>query len=114
MSTLKRLVRAHNPNVILIQETMVVGSKTQPAFEPWLNDWSFCSLDVDGILGGSFSAWSPTLGALSTSTLNSTIMVDLEIKELGISLKIFNVYGPCLDMKPYWENLELRVTPPLS
>jgi len=31
-------------------------------------------------------------------------MVYLEIKELGISLNILNVYGPYLDKKPHWEN----------
>jgi hypothetical protein len=56
---LKRLIRSHNADKILIQEMMVYGSRACDAFEPWLRGWSFCTLDVEGLLGGLLIAWSP-------------------------------------------------------
>jgi hypothetical protein len=75
---LKRLVQSLSPDVILIQETMVDGLRERSFFETWLNSWSFCTLDADGQSRGLLTSWSHSFNALSVSSLNSSIFVQLE------------------------------------
>ena len=46
LNTLKRLIRDNIPRIVLIQETMLVGDKSQEAFKPLLKGNSFCTLDT--------------------------------------------------------------------
>jgi hypothetical protein len=50
--SLKMLVQVFSPYVIIIQETICVGVKATNSFHPWLKDWSFSYVDVEGFSGG--------------------------------------------------------------
>jgi hypothetical protein len=95
----------HNPEVILLQETKCEGSKERAILEKWLKNWSFCSIESEGILGGILTGWSPSYKSISSSTFNSTILVKLESKHLSEPLTILNIYGPCVDHIPFFEGL---------
>jgi len=43
---------------------MIVGRKVRADVEPWLNEWSFSQLEVDGISKGLIIAWGPSLLAI--------------------------------------------------
>ena len=46
LNTLKRLIIDNIPMIVLIQEMMLVGDKSQDSLEPWLKGNSFCTLDT--------------------------------------------------------------------
>jgi hypothetical protein len=102
---LKRLVKSCSPNVIMIQETMCFGSKAVETFSPWLKDWSFSSVNSVGLSGGLLTTWNPHLKVPSTSSLNSSIVVDLEDRILVDSFHLINIYNPYSKKRPYWEVL---------
>ena len=48
----KWMIISLNPMVILLQETMMEGTKSQEVLEPWLKDWKFAYIRSDGELWG--------------------------------------------------------------
>ena len=55
----KELVRAHNPDIILLQETLGKGEEVVSALSKMLPGWSFFALDVVGRSGGVVSGFNP-------------------------------------------------------
>jgi hypothetical protein len=58
---LKILVKVYALDVILLQETMCNGSKVEEVLASILKNWSFYSMDFDGLYGGLMTTWSPCL-----------------------------------------------------
>jgi hypothetical protein len=102
---LKRMRAVYKPDILSLQETMCAGPKVVDFLSYFLKEWSFGSLDADGLSGGLFSGWNPIFVAISSSVLNAGIEIEIRSKELGKVYIIINLYGPYGDKKPFWEGL---------
>jgi hypothetical protein len=81
--SLKNILQNINSNVSLIQETKFYGIKARSILELWLKNWSFCSIDVEGQIGGILSGWSLMCKDLSSKLFFSTILIKLLVKDFG-------------------------------
>jgi hypothetical protein len=81
--SLKNILQNINYNIFLIQETKCYGIKARIILELWLKNWSFCSIDVEGQLGGILSGWSPVCKPLSSKMFFSTILIKLLVNDFG-------------------------------
>ena len=63
------------------------------------------SSDSNGPLGGTITAWSPTLSLISVQKFDTVVGTELEDSETGKRFMILNVYGPFYDRKTFWERL---------
>jgi hypothetical protein len=73
---------------------MCEGSKAIVVLEQWLPRWSVNPVNV-GMSGGIIMGLDPIMSPISSS-LQSTIMVKIVFKYLGLSLNVGNIYGPYL------------------
>ena len=60
-NSLKRLFNNLKPSVIMIQETMLEGSKVETLIKEILKYWEVERLDAVGHLGGLITTWSQDL-----------------------------------------------------
>ena len=56
-SSIKRMVALHDPQIILLQETMGASENVKKALESWLPGWVFELVDVVGKSGGLAIRW---------------------------------------------------------
>jgi hypothetical protein len=58
-----------------------------------LKNWSFSTVDADGMSGGLLSGWSPNFKDLSSSYVRSSIFVKLKHKDYDFVYSAINIYG---------------------
>jgi exonuclease III len=102
---LKRLLLNLKPNILLIQEIMCSGESARETFRQWLKNWSFCTIDVNGMSGGLLSGWSQDFQALTLFSVCSSILVKLKHKNNDLAFSVVNIYGLYSDRAPFWEEL---------
>ena len=69
---------------------------------PFLKDWSFTHIDVDGHSGGLITAWIPFLKEVYSCNLDNVLKIVLEDNNIGVSFTILNVYGPFHNHRYFW------------
>jgi hypothetical protein len=89
----------------MIQETMCSGVHARDLFCKWLKNWSFNTIDVDGLSGGLISGWSPDFQALSSSSVRNSISISLKHKKSDFVFFVVNIYGSYSDHISFWEEL---------
>jgi exonuclease III len=99
--SLKRLIISLKMDVILIQEIMCSEEKAKEIFSCWLKNWSFCTIDDEGMSRGIFTGWSPNFKALSSSSFPSSLSVNLRFKDNDSDFLVINIYGPYVDRVSY-------------
>ena len=52
IKALKRMIVSLKHTIILLQKTMMEGTKVKEVLEPWLKDWNFAYIISDGQSGG--------------------------------------------------------------
>jgi len=103
-SALMRVLTLEHPDVILLQETLGVGEIVKDRLESWLAGWSFVTLDVRGRSGGMAVGWKTSVMKVQTAWgMESILGVELRSADLGICLKVINVYGPYLNRITFWD-----------
>ena len=102
---LKRLIERIAPNVILIQETMVEGSKVWEVFTKLLGGWTIYSMDALGQSGGFLTAWNPSKVSFKPFLTTDGILLDGYSMELNRNLNIINCYGPYVSRKDFWDEV---------
>lgn len=100
--SLKRLIRRLDPDIIMLQETMVVGSKTIEALNYILKDWCISTLDSNGIFGGTCVVWNPCKASFNTYLSSARIVMEKKLQGWNQSVKIINCYGPYSHRKEFW------------
>lgn len=85
---------------------MCLGDTVVKTINPWLKNWSFSTIDVDGMSGGHLTGWSLDFKAVSTSSVRSSIAVKLKYKNNDFSFSVINIYGPYADRISFWEELK--------
>ncbi len=84
---------------------MCQGQKVVNVLSTCFKDWSFCSLDAEALLGALVIGWNDSFTLVSSSFLNSGILVELRAKDLQKDLKFLNIYEPYSDRRAYWDQL---------
>ena len=101
--TLKELVHAHNPDIILLQETLGKGEEVVSVLSKLMPRWSFFALDAVGKSGGVVSGFNPVkLKYVSSWGSQNVLAVELFSSEFNRSLLSLNIYGPCLERERFW------------
>ena len=104
--SLKRLFNNLKPSVIMLQETMLEGSKARTVIKEILKDWEVESLDAVGLSGGLITAWSPSLLKTNSKKMESALETKLLNKETGITFTLLNIYSPFYERKAFWEKIK--------
>jgi len=105
-SAFRRVLTLEHPDVILLQETLGVGDAIKNCLESWLPGWSFLTLDVKGRSGGLAVGWRNSCMKLVDSWgMDSVLCVDVLSADLGITIKVINIYGPYHNRVPFWDAL---------
>jgi hypothetical protein len=71
--SLKRLVKSFSLDIIFIQEIMRSCSKAWECFSMWLKDWSYNTLEFDGMSEGILMAWNSSFKVISYSPLSPLV-----------------------------------------
>jgi len=103
-SALIRVLTLEHPDMILLQETLGEGFIIKERLENWLSGWFFVTMDVKGRSGGLAVGWkSSAMKVLTAWGMESVLGVELMSVDLGISLKVINIYGPYLNRITFWQ-----------
>jgi hypothetical protein len=70
---IKCIIDLHSPSILLLQETMIVGSKAIDSFTKSFLDWDFLALDAIGKLGGILSGWRKSSPKLFNSWASPSV-----------------------------------------
>jgi exonuclease III len=104
-TSLKRMILTEHPDVLLLQETLGEGIEVFNRLSSLLPDWSFITLDSIGRSGGLAIGWnSRTIKVINSWGFDSGLGITFTSKELEEPLNIVNIYGPCHNRGPYWDN----------
>ena len=105
-AALRRIIFVDGPDIILLQETLGVGTVVKARLEGWLPGWSFESLDARGRSSGLAVGWKDrTIKSQNLWGMESVLGLNFLSLELGETFNIFNIYGPYQDRIPFWDSL---------
>jgi hypothetical protein len=96
---LKIILEVDKLAIVILYETTCSSHKTIEFVSIVLKNWDFFSLDIVGLSRGLVMGCNSKFHSISYSILSSTLVVDLKGKELGMELRLINLYGPYWDMK---------------
>jgi endonuclease/exonuclease/phosphatase family metal-dependent hydrolase len=103
---LKRLVASHQPDILMLQETMGESGVVATLLESLFPQWEFTGLDARGRSGGLEIGWSKSkVKMLNSWGFESGLGVEVCYADMGRIFTILNIYGPYQDRVPYWESL---------
>jgi len=103
---MERLITTQQPDIILLQETLVDSTKVSSTLATLLLGWQFVGIDVVGRSVGRAMGWCIRIIKLLNSwELNSCLKIYIFVEGLGKEFRILNVYCPYLDKTPFWESL---------
>eukprot|EP00253_Pinus_taeda_P031439 PITA_31439 len=104
--TLKRLFEVELPDIILLQETLGSAESTTHALNSIAPRWHFIRLDAMGRSGGLAIGYNPYSIRMDSSWGGLGFLgADIFSKDLGLSLRIINIYGPCEQREGFWRTL---------
>ena len=93
--SLGRLITLHNPDILLLHETLVVGDSIISYLKTYLSRWNFICMKDVGISSGFISRWKTISLSCSTCWDISSIPGDVPYsRDLGTSFTLLNIYGP--------------------
>lgn len=93
-------------DIIFLQETLGPTIDITQSLQNMLPGWTFVGLDAPGRSGGLALRYNTR----SIKMLNhwggaGHLGADIRSVDLGMNIKIFNVYGPCHNRYDLWQNL---------
>eukprot|EP00253_Pinus_taeda_P034258 PITA_34258 len=100
---LKRLFKVELPDIILLQEKLGPGEAIYLSLNTLAARWKFLAIDADGRSGGLAIGYNPKSIRLDSSWGGQGFMgADIFLADLGLSLRIVNIYGPCQQRERFW------------
>ena len=91
------------PMVIILQKTMMEGTKYKEYLEAWLKEWIFFHISSDGYSRELVTAWSPDFVEIMMEKHNTVLKTVLKEISYGEFYAFYNVYGPYHNRKVLWE-----------
>lgn len=93
---LRRLIEAEHPNIVLRKETLGDGEAIFLTLQSITLGWLFIGLDVRGRYGGlSIGLNQKYIQSFGSWGFEMVLGVDIFSTELGMELRVINIYGPC-------------------
>ena len=100
---LRELVKAYNPDVILMQETLGQGGEVKGSLSKIFPGWIFHALDANGRSGGVASRYKVgKFKEISSWGFKNSLAIELYSNEFCHPFLLLNVYGPCSDRERFW------------
>jgi hypothetical protein len=94
------------PEIVFLQETLVLAQKARDFFYCFRPSWAICSVNSVGTSGGLLVDWDPSLFELSPFIFVGGILLTgcnlLNKREITL----LNVYGPCTTRKTFWNEVK--------
>jgi hypothetical protein len=92
-----------NPDIVFLQETLVVGDKAKCFFLQCFPSWNVVALDPCGRSGGFLSGWNPTFVELCSFGTSTGIYLEGRFKQSVEKVKLLNCYAPYKDRELFWQ-----------
>ena len=106
ISALQRVVKVDKHDIILLQETLGVGSEVKTKLESWFGGWCFETLDVRGRSGGLAIGWNiRSVKVLNVWGMDSVLGISIKALEHVDTFDVINIYGPYLNIIPFWDTI---------
>jgi len=86
-------------DLVMIEETMVVGIKVREVFSNFFPTWHFCAMDSKVLSGGLLSSWNPKNVNLNTFLTLAGNLLEGFVKQINLNLKLLNCYGSYAERK---------------
>lgn len=84
----------HDPQIIILQETMGPSEKVKEALEQWLPRWVFETVDAVRKSGGLAIGWgSSQIRCENIWGFQSGMGIDVYSKETSRAFTVINIYG---------------------
>jgi len=106
---LKRLFEVELPDIILLQETLRPAESITHSLNTLSSRWKFLATDAVGRSGGLAIGYNSKSIKLDSSWGGQGFMgVDIFSMDLGLTLRIVNIYGPCQQRESFWRQFLIR------
>jgi len=103
---LKELSQRHNPNVLMLQETLGTSEEVLSSLKSLLQGWHFQVVDSIGHSGGlATGIKGGRLKLLNLWGMKHALSMEVQSPEFGFPLMILNIYGPCQGRASFWNEL---------
>ena len=86
-------------DLVMIEETMVVGVKVREVFSNFFPTWNFCAVDSKGLSRGILFSWKPKNANLNTFLTPAGNLLEGFVKQINLNLKLLNCYGSYAERK---------------
>lgn len=103
--SMKRLFTYVRPDVIFIQETIVIGIKLDPFFSQFLRGWEMVTVDANGCSSGLITTWNPKFVRFSPYNTSIDILISRSFTGIEMELDLLNCYGPYAVREIFWNRL---------
>jgi hypothetical protein len=104
-ASFRRVLDSTHPNIIFLQETMVMEEKACSFLLRFHPTWATCAVSSVGTSGGLLVSWDPQLFNLVPFLTSGGILLTGSITSSKRKINFLNVYGPCLERKAFWTTL---------
>jgi hypothetical protein len=101
-TSFRRALNITHPNIIFIQETMVLEHKSQAYMQKFRPSWVTCAVSLVGSSGGILVSWDPLLFKLVHFLTRGRIFLSGSIIATKKNINFLNIYRPCLERKAFW------------
>jgi hypothetical protein len=105
-ASLRRLLSKTLPDIIFLQETLVVEEKARHFMFSLRPEWMICVVSSVGKFGGLLVTWDPKKIELVPFLSCGGIFLSGTCKEDKRRISLLNVYGLCTDRKIFWEKVD--------
>lgn len=104
--SLQGLFEVEQPDIILLQETLGPAENVTLSLQVLAPRWKSMAIDAIGRSGGLAIGYNPRTIRIDASWGGFGFMgIDSFSSELGKSLRILNIYGPCHQRETFWRHL---------
>lgn len=103
---MKHLIETESIDIIMLQETLCSVEQISKTFQALTPGWSFISLDAASRFGG-LAIRINSRSIRVDATWGGTGYLGLEFfsTDLGMNLRIVNIYAPCNHREQFWQRL---------
>eukprot|EP00253_Pinus_taeda_P015506 PITA_15506 len=106
---LKELIFRYNPDILFLQETLGKSVEVEFMLKSILLGWSFHAIDAVGHSGGlAIGVKDGRMQINSFWGMDHVLGLEISSSEMGVSLMLLNIYGPCQGREQFWNNLLSR------
>jgi len=103
---LKRMEKDSRCDILFLQETLCTSDISMKTLQSILPGWVFQGMDENGKSGGLAIGINPrTVKIVSSWGGWGFIGMDIFVGELGLPLKVINIYAPNQNRMAFWLNL---------